>query len=135
MTPDPLPPSLRELEELLTRRQAPQPDVAMRDRVLSAMAAERGGRSQCAMPTQAVSAMSRRWTFAWRVAAAVVLLLNLSMSVATGVRIQSLQARGPERQVEPDDRFPAFATTAVAQLNPAPDAGLVCQIFFERTEN
>lgn len=132
MTPEPLPPDLRELESLLTRRPTPQPDAAMRDRVFAALATDR---DRVSMPTQVASATSRVWTIGWRVAAAVVLLLNLGLSAANGVRFQSLQVRGPERTVEADNRFPAFVSRAVAQVTPARDTGLVCQIFFERTEN
>src|SRR5262245_55564517 len=110
MNPEPLPPDLRDLEEQLARRSCPEPAADFRARVLSAMANSRP------IPVRA----GRRWRFVWRAAAAVLLALNLGMSVANGIRFQGLNAPAavPRPEVplafKVDDRFQALAASALA---------------------
>src|SRR5262245_31994379 len=82
MRPDPLPPSLRDLEDRLARRPRPEPVADFRARVLRAMTTARD---------RPVSGRSgRRWRLIWQAAAAVLLALNLGMSAANGIRFQRL---------------------------------------------
>src|SRR5262245_27746848 len=125
MRPDPLPPSLRDLEARLARRPAPEPGADFRARVLGAVADERD------RPVPA----RRRWRLAWQAAAAIILAMNLAMSAANGIRFQPLTASaapGVARRAAPprapdaldeNGRFERFAASALASLTPAPDAG------------
>jgi hypothetical protein len=140
MNPEPLPPNLRDLEEQLAGRPCPEPAADFRARVLAAMTSSR------TLPISRSAA--RRWRVVWQAAAAVVLALNLGMTVANGVRFQHLTslavappgleswAARPAVQdgVDPNDRFQAFAASALASLTPAPDPGALCRGFFSDKE-
>jgi hypothetical protein len=90
----------------------------------------------------------RRWRLVWSVAAAVVLALNLGMSAANGIRFQRLYTAaaaqgGFERQAarprvpdgfDANERFHAFAASALAHLTPAPDAGALGRHLFSKEE-
>jgi hypothetical protein len=64
-----LPPELSEVERRLIERRSPQPSAALRERILAAMRNER-------KPKRAT------WQFVAAVAAAVLLILNLDLSLA-----------------------------------------------------
>jgi hypothetical protein len=128
---EPLPPSLRELEDQLARRPCPEPAVDFRALVLGALADSRAR----PLPERA----GRCWGLVWRAAAAVVLALNLGMSAANGVRFQRLtppRAEGPRVPVtfDGDDRFQRLAASALANLTPAPDAGALGRNLFSSEE-
>src|SRR5262245_20701784 len=128
MRPDPLPPSLRELEDQLTRRTGPEPAADLRGRVLRAVA-------ETVAPARPAG---RRWRLLWQAAAAATLILNLGMSVSNGVRYQRLTApASSERRAEAfesEDRFQAFAASALADITPAPDVGALGQGIFDNKE-
>ncbi len=124
MNPEPLPPHLREWEERLARRPGPEPPAELRTRFLSAVnearpLARRTGRS---------------WPIVWRVAAAVILVLNLGLSAANGIRFRQLaspRTTGSNRMMAvADDRWSVLAASAVATLSPAPDTGALGRDFF-----
>src|SRR5262245_2920950 len=140
MRPDPLRPSPRELEEQLARRSCPEPGADFRARVLGGMADTRD--------RPVVGHPPSRWRFVWRVAAAVILALNLGMSVANGLRFQRVttsavapvgvegwaaRARVPE-VFDAEERFQRLAASAVAGLTPAPDVGVLTRTFFSTEE-
>ncbi len=134
MRPDPLPPSLRDLEDRLARRPSPEPAADFRARVLGVVADERN------RPGPA----RRRWRLAWQAAAAVLLAMNLAMTAANGIRFQRLTtpagpgvARRAAPPSAPDaldekDRFERFAASALASLTPAPDAGALGRQCFQQ---
>jgi hypothetical protein len=139
MNPEPLPTSLRDLENQLAARPCPEQAADFRARVLAAMMSSRN----LSIPQSA----GRRWWLIWQ-AAAVILALNLGMSVANGVRFHRLTSLGAAPAglefrsarlgapdgVDPDDRFQAFAAIALAGLNPAADPGALCRNFFSDEE-
>jgi hypothetical protein len=140
MNPEPLPPNLRDLEERLAGRPCPEPAADFRARVLAAMTSSR--------TTSTSRPAGRRWRLVWRMAAAVILALNLGMSVANAVRFQRLTSlavapAGLESWAaraatpggfDPNDRFHVFAASALASLTPGPDAGALCRDFFSDRE-
>lgn len=69
MEPFDLPPGLSEVERRLAERRQPQPSAALRERVLTAMRAERAPRRN-------------RWKVAVVMAASLLLVLNLVLSWA-----------------------------------------------------
>jgi len=140
MSPEALPPGLRELEDQLRRRPAPEPAADFRGRVLAALA-------NAPAPPAAAPA-GRRWRLVWQAAAAVVLGLNLGLSVANGFRFQRMTegalAGGPHRlpavqprlpaAFEANDRYQVLASAALASLAPAPDVGVLGGHFFDPKE-
>jgi hypothetical protein len=140
MRPDPPPPGPPDVEHELTGRTCPEPSQGLRDRILAAVSAER--RTVPALPAGNPRKM------VWQAAAVVVLALNLAMSVANGLRYQSLAARvappngmaqrQPQRGPAPadvDDHLPPFAATALAQLRPAPDPAAIARRYLDYKEN
>jgi hypothetical protein len=132
MKSDPFPPDLPELERWLARRPCPEPGVELRDRILAAARSEQR--------LLARSRGTRAWGLAWRVAAAVVLALNVALSASNGFRYQALPVRaaGPSAVAplaETPDRQAPFAVSAVAQLTPAPDVEAIARRFFKNEEN
>src|SRR5262245_59289349 len=123
MRPDEATPSLPELEEMLARRACPAPDADHRARVLSGMAEAR-------QPQQA-----NGWW--WRIAAAIILALNITMTVSNAIRYQGL-GTPPEARVSPTpetgDRFDRAAARALANVVPAPDAGALARRLFSTQE-
>jgi hypothetical protein len=127
MNPDPLPLNLRDLEDRLARRELPDPAGDLRTRVLAAAAAT---------PPPAV----RRWGVAWRAAAAIILTMNLGMSVANGFRFHRLAEttetiHSEPRPIDPerydsDDRIPAFVGSAAAHWTPGADSAELSRAFF-----
>jgi hypothetical protein len=136
MNPEPLPPSLRDLEDQLARRPGPEPTAEFRSRVLRSMADVR------TLPVP--KRTDWRWRLVWRAAAAVILALNLGMSAANGLRFQRLTALAEGRSEPPtarpripagldeEDRFQAFAASALASWAPAPDIGELGRNVFDR---
>jgi hypothetical protein len=146
MRPDPLLPNQPDLEHELAARTCPEPPAGLRDRILATVSAQRRPTTQ--------GSPRRRWHVLWQAAAAVVLALNLAMSAVNGCRYESLHPRvaepggftlgrpipvltqpGAPAPTDGEDRFQAFAASALAQLTPAPDAGPVSRRFFEQEEN
>jgi hypothetical protein len=139
MNLEPLPPGLRELEQALARRPAPEPPADLRARVLSAMSAP-------------VPAAPRRaawhWGLAWKAAAAVVLALNLALTAANASRYRRLAeappadaplaryvtAPGAAGATDADDRIPILTASALANWAPAPDAGPLGRSVFSTEE-
>jgi hypothetical protein len=87
-----------------------------------------------------------RWRRAWQAAAAIILILNLGMSIANGFRFERMaevmaSARpSPARPVEPreydsEDRISVLASSAVSNWTPAPDVGPVGRTIFSREED
>jgi hypothetical protein len=127
MEPEPLPPDLRELEEQLARRPLPEPAADFRARVLVAVNA--------ASPTE--SAHGTSWRRLLPVAAALMLVLNLALSVENGMRFHHLDelesqtpapagwtgSMIPPRAAGSEDSFDSMASIALANMKPAPDVG------------
>jgi hypothetical protein len=127
MNPEPLPPDLRELEEHLARRSVAGPTAVFRARVLASISA--------AAPT--AGGHGTNWRRLLTVAAALVLILNLALSVENGARfhqLDELELQRPvpvgwtgsmisPREAESDDLFDEMASVALASLRPAPDIG------------
>jgi hypothetical protein len=138
MNPEHLPPALRDLEELLARRPGPEPAADYRARILSGMAQH--------APARPSAATGRRSPWLWRTAAALVLALNLAMSVGNSARFRRLETvvaavDQPARPWPPvaavldtEDRFAALAATALAHLNLAPHAGALGRQLFTAKE-
>jgi hypothetical protein len=125
MNLEPLPPHLRELEEQLARRPCPEPPAELRARLLSAVRED--------WPPSVAERFRRPWAIAWRAAAAILLVLNLGLSAANGVRFARLTPPPEVRAVvDTDDRWSALAASALASLSPAPDTGTMSQDFFSR---
>src|SRR5687768_9557246 len=109
MTPEPLPPDLRDLEGRRERRPRPEPAADLRARVLAAAAAARAD--------PAPDRVGRRWRQVWQTAAVATLALNLGMTVANGVRFHRLTAPaatpGPAVPDASDatDRLPPYAAS------------------------
>src|SRR4051794_23540771 len=72
-----------DLERQLAGRGCPEPAADLRDRILGAVGS---AKRQQQPPTR------RLWPVVWRVAAAVILALNLALSAANGFRYASLLA-------------------------------------------
>ena len=139
MTPEPLPPGLREVEEALARRPCPAPPPALRARVLGAMTSAR--------PPAPARAAWRRGLL-WKAAAAVALALNLAMAAANAARYRRLAEAPPgpgplARRVtvpagpatfDADDRFPIQTAGARTSWAPAPDAGPLGRKVFSHEE-
>src|SRR5262245_16353704 len=105
-------------DESLARRSCPEPSADFRARLLAEMARTR----------ERTDRSARRWWLAGRIAALVVLALNLAMSAENGVRyhrltVRSGSAEGPAMPYakSPDDS--PFSTRALERLSPAPDIG------------
>lgn len=130
MQPEPLPPDLREFEEQLARRSAPEPATNFRARVLQVMSDAR----RPAMRSAVVN-----WRRLCRVAVAVALILNLILTVENGIRFRRLTKAEsapagdapwfyrplPTSDANTNDRFDSIAANAVASLRPAPDVGVM----------
>src|SRR5690348_1250199 len=114
-----------DIEHELARRACPEPSDGFRDRILAAVSAER----------RAPAPRRSRWAVVWKAAAAVVLVCNLGMAAANGLRYQRLAAPAvaPE-SLESGDRFSAFAAGALTQLTPGPDVGVLSRRFLEQTK-
>src|SRR4051794_25552886 len=125
MRPDEAPPSLPELEEQLARRSCPAPDADFRARVLREMADAR----------QPHNPPAGWW---WRIAAAVILALNVAMTVGNAIRYQGL-ATPPVARVnaspDTEDSFDRAAARALANVVRAPDAGALARRVFSTQEN
>ena len=129
MNPERFPPDWHDLEDQLARRACPEPAPNLRGRVLSAMTNAR------ALPVSTLPA--GRWRLVWRAAAAAVIVLNLAMSAANGIRFQrltALAANPPDsarRAVWPtdadgydaNDLLQTLTAIAAAQLAPIADIG------------
>jgi hypothetical protein len=139
MNPDPLPSGLRELEDQLARRPCPEPAADFRACVLSAVM----NSPALTLPGHA----DRRWSLIWQAAAAVVLALNLGMSVANGIRFQRLApppavegnlvhrgVPGVPDEFDASDRFHVLTASALASLRPAPDVGALGRNLFSNGE-
>src|SRR5262245_54934272 len=94
------PPNPDELERLLAGRPRPEPSAGLRQRVLAALAEPR-------------RPAPRSWGPVWKVAVALVVALNLAMTVANGVRYQSLQPESAPLIAATGDRFEALAANAL----------------------
>lgn len=126
MNGDPLPPDLRELEARLTRRPGLEPSSELKVCVLGAAGEIR----------------SPRRGSAWRLAgwaAAVVLLLNIGLSIANASRFHRLAEVTNVEQPAPSptmrdesDPFENYAAGAVASLSPSPNVGLPDRSLFSR---
>jgi hypothetical protein len=129
MNPEPLPPDLRDLEGQVAQRRCPTPSDDFRAQVLGAMTNEFA-------PPSVKGAW--RWRLVWQSAAAI-LVLNLGMSVANGVRFQRLtpplSAGEPRAEVTgAEERFQAVAARALANVTPAPDGSGLSQHLFSTEE-
>jgi hypothetical protein len=93
MSPDSISTELLELENRLRNRSADEPPAHLRDRVLGAVATE------LAVPRQ--SASGGQWDSGWwaAVAAAVLIVLNLSMICASQNEFSIRPARGTSQQI------------------------------------
>jgi hypothetical protein len=129
---EPLPPDLRELQDQLARRRLPEPSVGLRARLLDQM-------KDMAGPT---APKAGRWRLVWRLAAAVIVALNVGLSIDNGVRFQRLtpqeihvgSAHEAANVAEENGRFQQFARRAVANVAPAPDAGALSRLLFSEEE-
>jgi hypothetical protein len=138
MNPEPLPPSLRELEGLLARRPGPEPAADFAARLRGALADAR--------PAPVPDRAGRRWRPVWQTAAAVALILNLGMSAANGVQFRRLASplaaeghlarrvvgAGVPGALDADDRFQTLAADALARLAPAPAVGALGRDLFSQ---
>jgi hypothetical protein len=129
MSSDRLPPDLRELEARLAQRSGPEPSPELRARLLSAVD------ENLAQP----KSRSRAWRIAgW--AAASVVLLNMTMSIANGLRYHRLaEATNVEpgarpRPEAPDagDSLERYAASALASLRPSSGSGFPERSLFGR---
>ncbi len=134
MRREPLPPSLAELEGRLARRPTAEPTAEFRSRVLTGMA---GSRDRTPRRHSA-----GRWRLVCGAAAAVILALNLALSVGNGVRFQLLTpAATPEGNVarlsgalDAGDPVGEVAAAALANVTPGPDAGTLARRLFSNEE-
>jgi len=130
MKHEPLPPNLAELEGRFQQRRLPEPSPEFRDRLLRSI-----------VDSPAPPADSARWRR--RVAAAVLVLLNIWLAVGNAGKFrrmdesisslhQAPNRRGPTITIESesDQRFESFASGALTNLRPAPDAGVAGQKLF-----
>jgi hypothetical protein len=108
-----------DLEEQLARRPVPEPSADFRARVLRGLADAHGP------PTG-------RWSLV-EVAVALLLALNLWMTVANMTRFQGLAppARAAE---EAPDLFQTDTETQLANVPRAPDAGPLARLLFDYEE-
>lgn len=126
-----LPENLRELESRLALRPCPDPPADLRSRLLNAVA-------NVPLPVQHPG----RWWIACRAAAAVILAINLTMTVANAVRLQrvSTMTAAPQRAAvapasasESDDPFDALTASVRSSMTPAPHIGELSRNFFTST--
>jgi len=129
MNPEPLPADLRDLEAQLVRRPGPEAAPELRARILDATVAP-----------------STRPGRGWRVlalAAVVVFVLNIVLSVGNGVRFErlaeltnALPSARPRTSDAPnaDDPFQQYAESALASVRPVPGAGAPDRGLFSHEE-
>lgn len=115
MSPDLPPPD--DLEEMLARRPCPEPSPGFRGRVLRAVAGARDG----------------PWPVLWRVAAAIIVALNLWLAASNAARFQALAPLA--RAEHPMSPFETEAETKLANVARVPDAGPLARRLFGPEED
>jgi hypothetical protein len=140
MPSDPLLPSNREIEQALAQRFCPEPSADLRDRIRRAVSAQRDSAGR--LP------LRPGWKYVWQAAAAIVVALNLWMTAANTVRVGRLapadmvEDSPPPGMAEPEapdtfdtnDPLNQLAVRALANLAPAPQAGVLGRNFFSNEE-
>jgi hypothetical protein len=139
MPSDPLLPDPSDVEQALARRSCPEPSADLRDRILSAVSAQR--RFSTRVP------LRNRYKHLWQAAAAIVLAANLWMTAANTLRVDQLvpttdeeqpvvQATRPGNSDTDDTSDPLQSLTArvLANLTPAPQTGALSRHFFSNEE-
>jgi hypothetical protein len=111
-----------DLEEQLARRPGPEPSADFRGRVLRGMAAGRDS-----------AAADRRWPLG-EVTVAVVLALNLWMTVANTSRFQGLAPPAGGAN-DTTDSLQTDTETKLLNVARAPDAGPLARRLFSHEEN
>lgn len=126
MLPDPHPPERADLERALAGRACPEPSGGLRERVLAAVAAEPPPRDRA----------SRWWPFAWRAAAALVVIGNLVLTAGNSLRYSRLagQARARAAPQESGDQLREWTAHALTRLTPGPDVGALGRRLLEQME-
>jgi hypothetical protein len=140
MPSDPLLPDPSDVEHMIARRSCLEPSADLRDRILTVVSAQR----RCPAP----ASLRNRWKPVWQAAAAIVLAVNLWMTVANTLRVRRLapiaaveeqpvvQAARPGISDTGDASDPLQLLTAriLANLTPAPQTGALSRHFFSNEE-
>jgi hypothetical protein len=140
MPSDPLLPSPDEVQQALARRSCPEPSADLRDRILNAVSAQRR--------LAAIVRPRNRWRPVWQAAAAIVVAMNLWMTVDNAAQInhQALIAAFEEQPTaqaaRPDisdiddasDPWQSLTASVLASLRPAPQTGALGRHFFSNEE-
>jgi hypothetical protein len=141
MPSNPLPPDPSDVEQALARRSCPEPSADLRERILTAVSAER---DDTARPLR-----RQRWKNVWQAAAALVVVVNLWMTAVNTARIGRLfpltgsegdpalrAARNDTADTsDSNDPLQRLVARAVANLRPAPQAGALGRHFFSNEED
>jgi hypothetical protein len=140
MPSDPLLPDPSDVEQALAGRRCPEPSAGLRDRILTAVSAQRDAPRR--------PHPRKRWQHIWQAAAVIVVAANLWMTAANTVRFGRLEPRaGVEaRRVRPaaehdipdtfdgNDPLNQLVASVLANLTPAPQAGTLGRRFFSNEE-